>query len=504
MFDSFFNILKKLLVGTTVFIFVFTITYIPLPHVQVAEATVPVFDAANFSINSQQLFQTTSQTVKDLSLDSIALAVARQMISLMLQSTIDWINSGFEGSPAFIQDLDNFLLQAADIVAAEYLIQELGSGASFLCEPFRLDLRIALAAIYDQAREREQASCTLTGIFENVQNFQEFITGDFEQGGWDAWFDLVAKPNRTPYGAVLEAEGELRARILDAQGREVVTAGWGNGFLSGKACEPGDGPQSRRICQIVKPGRVISDHINKALGVEQDALVSADEINEVVAALVGQLTRQAITGAAGLLGLSGSTGYTPYSRGAFVTEVRTNNSNIVGGVNTNSTGGNTVPYDPLANTSVPLTNRLSQTLTAQQTFLTRIEQYTTDLQAIVTNPASTEFMVAQAQSALIEAATIQSQITSQIDLAARIVRDYTALENEYSSGVTPERQAAIRLEQSQLIQDFTALGLPSESQIDTAQARWDAIIRLAMRPNDPAAQCDSVQFDPDCDRTPVP
>ena len=70
-----------------------------------------------------------------------------------------------------MQDIDRFLLNVADQVAGAYL-QELGGPLSFLCSPFRLDIQVALALEYQQARERlPYQGCELSEAFDNFEDF---------------------------------------------------------------------------------------------------------------------------------------------------------------------------------------------------------------------------------------------------------------------------------------------------------------------------------------------
>jgi len=483
MIDTFFNGLRRMMVGVIVLVFAFTVTYIPQPHTNVAEAQFAVTEVGpNVYTNIFTTGLTTTIELVGSVLDGLAWAVAKQMISMMLDSLVDWINNGFEGSPAFVQDLRRFLLQAADIAVGEY-IEELGGPLSFLCEPFQLDVRLALAVSYDQTRNREVPSCSLTEIFNNVEASNAFFGGDFQSGGWDAWTAITVNPNQTPYGAVLEAESEARARVVNAQGETVTELNFGDGFLSGKLCETATGPDgTQEECFITKPGRVISDQLNKALGAGQDQLVAADEINEVISALVGQIAQRAITGAAGLLGLTGGANYTPYSRGSFAAEVQGGGTGAVGVVSpTEGTGAPIVPGTglPLDGASGQLTSRIQSSLAASQNFLSQIDAYTTSFNAIINDPSSTEFAISQAQGSLFEAGSLRAQINQSAPAAATIVNRYLELEAAYTTA-TPDEQIAIRNEQGTLIQQFSALGLPSETQINSTLARWEAILTITI------------------------
>ncbi len=271
---------------------------------------------------------------KENLLDGLAWAIAKQVASDITRSLIDWVNSGFAGSPAFVTDLEGLLVNSADQAVGQFIDDELGEIGDLLCSPFALDVRVALSISYAEARSNEPASCTLTEVEDNLEGF---LNGTVDS--WDQWFQVTTNPQNTPYGAYLDAESEMYARIQGAQERTLTEANWGNGFLSKKICEEvngafgGDGVQSGARygetqgaraetaatareggsnCVISTPGVVISEQINKSLGLGQDALIEADEINELIGALLSQIALQAVQGINGLLGMSNGTGYTDY------------------------------------------------------------------------------------------------------------------------------------------------------------------------------------------------
>ena len=241
--------------------------------------------------------------LNDTVFDGIFFNLAQQVLKNMVASIVQWINSGFEGSPAFVTDLKGFLLQAADEVAGEFIYYELG--LDFLCSPFKLDIQIALALQYQAGKDFDKARCTLSEVVDNIDNF---LTGSFSDGGWQGWFELTAKPqNNTPAGAFLTAEGELQIRILDAQNREVKKLAWGNGFLSTAICDEvqgNNGPHAQENCLISTPGKVIQEALTFSLSTGPRSLLEAQDINQIISALFAQLAQKAITGVGGLLGLT--------------------------------------------------------------------------------------------------------------------------------------------------------------------------------------------------------
>lgn len=250
--------------------------------------------------------------VKEFTMDGILHGLAKMVLKSMTQSLLNWINSGFQGSPAFVTDLKQFMRERVDEVVGDYIYND--PNLNFLCSPFELDVKIALATSYqEQAHESgSQVQCTLSDVGSNLSSF---LNGDsFDPA---TWFEVTQNPVNTPTGAFLEAQGEMYARIADEQGRTIQELEWGQGFLSFKVCSDTDVANGTQIdCDITTPGQVIAAQVNDALGAGQDALIEADEINEIISALFAQLANQAITGINGLLGLGGSNlGYTDNSFG---------------------------------------------------------------------------------------------------------------------------------------------------------------------------------------------
>lgn len=341
--DSFFVFLKKSLVASVFFMFAVVAVYTPQDwnKTEVAHAKVATFGGQimqNINLIATNIattlsaakdtitaFATNSLWLKESVLDGIAWNIAKAIISSMLKDLVKWINSGFKGSPMFVQDLEGFLRNAADAAIGSY-IKELGGPLSFLCDPFKLDIQVAVSLEYQKLRANQPApTCTLTGVLQNIESFTTGTQGSFANGGWDAWFDITANPTMyTPYGAELAAKNQAYVRILNTNNKEVTKMNWGSGFLSGEICNmvQGNGV-SKEECFISKPGKVVQEALSFNLDSGRQSLITADEFNEIIAALLGQLANKAITGAAGLLGLSSGTGHTynGYSGGSYINQM---------------------------------------------------------------------------------------------------------------------------------------------------------------------------------------
>lgn len=269
-----------------------------------------VQNTVNATANTIQTGLQTALNIKELTLDGIAYGITRTIIQSMVRSIVNWINSGFQGSPAFITDLEGFLKDIADQVIGEAIY---GSDLAFLCSPFQLDVKIALATQYNKKRDGYQPQCTLSQVTDNIDGF---LQGSFSEGGWQSWFELTQGEANDPNKAYYEAELAIDAKIRNAQGQEIKLLEFGDGFLSFKVCSDTQAQSgAQKDCTITTPGRVIADQLNKSLGAGQDSLITADEINEIIGALLAQLAQQALTGVYGLLGLGGNSSYSNNSFG---------------------------------------------------------------------------------------------------------------------------------------------------------------------------------------------
>lgn len=273
-----------------------------------------------------------SNNYKEYVLDPLASGFAKQIIRSLTSSIVNWINSGFEGSPAFIENPGAFFLDIADQATGKFISGTLAD----LCSPFSIDVRLALAFKY-RPNVQERYACTLSTIIKNSKGAVEnasingFTAGDFRQGGWPAFVSLTTEPQNNIFGAYLMAESELSFRVasMQAQQRDELTQG--RGFLSWKTCKAtgsenlsersdqgsgegnytgpersfegsGEGYVPEEVCTVNTPGSVIAGALDTQLGSPVRQLELADEFGEIVNALFAQLVKQVLEG--GLSGVS--------------------------------------------------------------------------------------------------------------------------------------------------------------------------------------------------------
>lgn len=232
--------------------------------------------------------------LKEYILDGLLYALINIVIQQLSESLITWIKSGFNGSPGFITNPESFFLGVANR-ASGAVIAELG--ANFLCEPFRPSLQFKLNFGLDLPQYRKKrVECTLMGVLNNAQGFSAYTQGQFDVGGM-AGLLSISQPQNNPYGAFIYASAEVQAEGLRQKQIQEQIAGWNRGF---KSLSDTVTKANGQISKIIKtPGTVIENQLNDSLDSGKRRIEAADEISEIIGALVGQLLTTVISGVAG-------------------------------------------------------------------------------------------------------------------------------------------------------------------------------------------------------------
>lgn len=167
--------------------------------------------------NAQKLAEWASGAILNLLL--------HQILSQLTNDIVNWIQGG--GEPRFMSEgFGSFLSRAVDNAVGNFIDNYLGIG--WLCEPFDIDIKIALL---DVPTFEEKARCTLSDIVDNIDDFAD----DFSKGGWRGWIELT-KPRNNFYGAILLAQQEKDTISSKTQREVEMEAQMGGGFLSDRNC----------------------------------------------------------------------------------------------------------------------------------------------------------------------------------------------------------------------------------------------------------------------------
>ena len=283
-----------------------------------------------------------SMDKNDNCLNAIGKAVIKILIQKITLSTVNWIQGGFQGGPAFVTDYKQFF---GDIAKNEVLSfgLEIDDAKKY---PFGRDFMIGVANSFNN-KFATNAEYSLDTMIKqtNPENSVLAFSADFSRGGWGAWEAMTQIPANNPLGFQLMASNELGARLegTSQSVAEGIRTGLeqADGFLGDEKCtdpwgvtreedsaalaagvKPGDPktnittyyidangnrtsspfgadgktPNQRgssisplRRCnkwEYVTPGATIANKINTTLGYKDRALLDAETINDAIAAIL--------------------------------------------------------------------------------------------------------------------------------------------------------------------------------------------------------------------------
>jgi hypothetical protein len=268
-------------------------------------------------------------------LGPLATTIAKMILRGITASIIAWISGGFQGNPSFVQDPKRFFTNIADQAFGAVLLSN--KDTSWMCTPFAINIKRAL--VYNRSFA-QRSQCSLTQVVNNFKGFASGLNNQFGNlGGWTAWNTMTYEPQNNPYGAYALFNMQVDVQITGAKNEQARLLDWGKGWFSwrdpncvataqrnsdaqvaqgynesgysditpyeesgGDTVEPRTDPNT---CPILTPGDVIANQVNKTIGSDVDQLVGAQEINQIISALLYQLAVKAL-GGSGLMGLGSS------------------------------------------------------------------------------------------------------------------------------------------------------------------------------------------------------
>lgn len=398
--------------------------------------------------------------IKEYILDPLAHMAARTAIQSVMRSVINWANSGFEGSPAFITNLRQNLSGLGDAVADAFVDELRTTG--FVNSPFR-------DTIIGQVQESYRRSTSGRSYFENNRydldryssNPQAFLQGDFSQGGIRAWVHTWMNSQNNPIGALRSAENELNKRVTNAIGERTQQLNWSRGILSWCGGSSTDGNSSSSAGPVAlrsrntgclpgqsvrTPGSLIHERFERGTNLDLDMLVSADEIDEVIGALMQGLINKML-GGSGLTGLSQSSS----GGGRSALDLATSESSALTGTNSSFAGS---------------IGGQIQTLETYRTNWTRIK----DAAA-----AARDACVADHNSLYAtEATTALERATTEITRAASLITELQAAQSAFSGNATTASSAQSATANYQSILSSSRMPTPTEISEAADESKEDS------------------------------
>lgn len=219
-------------------------------------------------------------------LDGIAYAVAKNTLAQVTNKTLNWVNTGLNGNPLYVQNVGSYLQNIKNQQVANFLQTIPGTDPIF---------GNALESVI-----RQSVTGKVDGYLNVAQNtpqakaYNSFIN-DFTSGGWDS----LLNPSYNSVGALFNATDQLSYKINSQQTDAQNEIQRNNGFLDMKRCvqysntdatsDPATairlGLSTQPTCtQWVTdtPGSIIANQVATITTSPTRQLEYADRINEVL------------------------------------------------------------------------------------------------------------------------------------------------------------------------------------------------------------------------------
>ncbi len=200
-----------------------------------AVTSVPVAANGQTFAQAETAGNSLASLVKNCIEEGLALSIGRMLLAEMTQQIVTYIDSGFQGSPAFVGNPSEFFQNVGDQVLANALnsISE-GTFGIDLCSPFRAQLLAGLEVNFGVGPINNYNNyyngCSLAEIVGNVNNaYQSFQN-------WNAFLAISMNDQYNPYGAFLDTSNAIQAQATQQINVNASELGWGNGFLSQTDC----------------------------------------------------------------------------------------------------------------------------------------------------------------------------------------------------------------------------------------------------------------------------
>lgn len=246
--------------------------------------------------------QAKKDITKELCWDQFANKARNLALKQVTMSTLRWVNTGFDGNPMYVRDINTYL-NSVKKDQVNRLLPELETDNSLFGKSLR---RI----ITKQVTNRDinipipQVSTSTT----EGRAFNAWIQ-DFTNGGWDAFLNS----ENHPIGALFGATGKLNSRLSTQEQNIREELQRNSGFLDIKVCTDNEGIPNQNVlvtnnkCKnfaTVTPGSVVASQVTGILGSPMRQTELVDEINEVVDGFFKKIG-DSITSKTGLFGLTG-------------------------------------------------------------------------------------------------------------------------------------------------------------------------------------------------------
>ena len=203
--------------------------------------------------------ETKSRDFKEQCFDGIAITLAKNQLTAMARSTMNWVNSGYGGNPLFVQNMKNLTYNleknvvetgidvmlatenaspyAMDFAKTTFNNKGVMTSSSKFLGGLQSDLGnfITDPTSYYTDDQLNSAEDTRT-VVQRAQDANNTFANNFSSGGWNGWLALTQTEKNNPLGFNIIASQYMND--IQAQARSDIKdeVTQNNGFMSQKEC----------------------------------------------------------------------------------------------------------------------------------------------------------------------------------------------------------------------------------------------------------------------------
>lgn len=202
--------------------------------------------------------------------DGIAFCSKQIFIAYLQASIIDWVNNAFNEAAVWVEDLEQTLNDAANIAFKEAI------GEVTLCANVKLNVELsALANLLRTERAPERKGCTVS--FDRTYNL--ILTG--QAFDYNRFYNITNDPSASAIGGYLGVESRFTTLRNKYEKVVLTELDWFDGFW----------PWKDQYGRTLTPGNVIEQKIMKVISWNEDNLILADEMDELIFMIFNQLIK---------------------------------------------------------------------------------------------------------------------------------------------------------------------------------------------------------------------
>ena len=227
----------------------------------------------------------------------------RDLIGIFVQDTVKWVQTAYNGNPAFVNSQYVYYRAVTDNVFLTYLQEVARSDVGDIAK------RSALIGLLSRNFANVFPYITTDGSVlapDGVAESLSSAAGFVGNGGLAAQIELQSSGgNSLDFGKI--AVAEFDRRLKEQKEYENEKLAWGRGFFSYEICDldifglyddAGNwlaaDPNDRRNCRIATPGSLIQDQVSFVLGSALRQMELADEVDEWVSGNAGLVLRNVL------------------------------------------------------------------------------------------------------------------------------------------------------------------------------------------------------------------